>query len=379
MRVIIAGGGTGGHLFPGIAVAEEFKGRDEGNELLFVGTEKGIEARVLPKLGWPLSFISAEGIKGKGVISKIRAVYKLIPGFFESIKIIKGFRPDAVIGVGGYASAPMLLAARFLGKRSAIHEQNALPGVTNRILGKVVERVFISFSDSAGFFPQGKVVVSGNPLRKEILEGLKEPSPQPSTHPGINPRGRGRKAILIFGGSLGAHRINSVVLEMIRHLDEPNRWRITHQTGEKDYKETEEGYLGADWQADVRPFIYDMAAAYIEADLVICRAGATTVAELTAAAKPAILIPYPFAADDHQRVNAESLVNVGGAVMILEKDLTGERLAREVERLLDDSEMLKKMGENARKLARVDAAKVVVDGVYELVKGRGGVTPPAEE
>lgn len=361
MRVIIAGGGTGGHLFPGIAIAEELKGRGEGNELLFVGTERGIEARVLPKLGWPLSFISAEGIKGKGVLSRIRAVYKLIPGFFESVKIIKGFRPDAVIGVGGYASAPMLLAARFLGKRTAIHEQNALPGVTNRILGKVVERVFISFPDSAGFFPQGKVVVSGNPLRKEILKGL-----QGSGVSGQGPAGK-KPAILIFGGSLGAHRINTVVLEMIRHLDDPNRWSITHQTGEKDYKEIEEGYLGADWQADVRPFIYDMASAYIQADLVICRAGATTVAELTAAGKPAILVPYPFAADDHQRVNAESLVNVGGAVMILEKELTGERLAREVERLLGDSEMLKKMGENARKLARVAAAKVVVDGIYELV------------
>ncbi len=358
MRVIIAGGGTGGHLFPGIAVAEEFKGRDEGNELLFVGTEKGIEARLLPKLGWPLSFISAEGIKGKGVISRIRALYKLIPGFFESIRIINGFRPDVVIGVGGYASAPMLLAARFLGKRTAIHEQNALPGVTNRTLGKFVERVFISFPDSVGFFPGGKVVVSGNPLRKEILEGLKG-----------KVKVEGKRSLLIFGGSLGAHRINTVVLEMIRHLDEPNKWRITHQTGEKDYKETEEGYLGADWQADVRPFIYDMASAYTWADLVICRAGATTVAELTAAGKPAILIPYPFAADDHQRVNAESLVNVGGAVMILEKELTGERLAREVERLLGDSEMLKKMGESARKLARVDAAKVVVDGIYKLVEG----------
>ncbi|MDO8446082.1 MAG: undecaprenyldiphospho-muramoylpentapeptide beta-N-acetylglucosaminyltransferase [Deltaproteobacteria bacterium] len=359
MRVIIAGGGTGGHLFPGIAIAEEFKGRDEGNELLFVGTEKGIEARILPKLGWPLNFISAEGIKGKGVLSRIRALYKFIPGFFESIKIIKGFKPDAVIGVGGYASAPVLLAARFLGKRTAIHEQNALPGVTNRTLGKVVERVFISFPDSAGFFPQGKIAISGNPLRKEILEGLKRSA--------VGSRQSEKKTILIFGGSLGAHRINTVVLEMIRHLDEANNWRITHQTGEKDYKEIEEGYLEADWQADVRPFIYDMASAYIEADLVICRGGATTVAELTAAGKPAILIPYPFAADDHQRVNAESLVNVGGAVMILERDLTGKRLASEVERLLGDSEMLKKMGESARKLARVDAAKVVVDGVYKLV------------
>lgn len=185
MRLIIAGGGTGGHLFPGIAAAEEFKGRDSANELLFVGTEKGIEARLLPKLGWPLRLIPAEGIKGKGFFARVKAVYKLIPGFFESIRIIKGFKPDVVLGVGGYASAPLLLAAKFLRIKTAVHEQNALPGVTNRILGKVAERVFVSFPDTAGFFPEGKATVSGNPLRKEILEGLKEPSPQPS------PKGRG--------------------------------------------------------------------------------------------------------------------------------------------------------------------------------------------
>ncbi|MBI4745229.1 MAG: undecaprenyldiphospho-muramoylpentapeptide beta-N-acetylglucosaminyltransferase [Deltaproteobacteria bacterium] len=360
MKLIIAGGGTGGHLFPGIAIAEEFKGRDTVNEVLFVGTEKGIEAGVLPKLGWPLRFISAEGIKGKGVFARVRAVLKLVPGFFESIKIIKAFKPEIVIGVGGYASAPLLLAARFSGIMTAVQEQNALPGLTNRMLGKVVERVFVTFPDSASFFPAGKVVVSGNPLRKEIIEGLREPSPQPS------PRGRGRKTILIFGGSAGAHRLNMATLEMVGQINDPDRWKIIHQTGEKDYKEVKEGYIEADWQADVRPFIYDMAAAYSDADLIICRAGATTVTELAAAGKPAILIPYPFAADDHQRVNAESLVKAGGAMMLLESVLTGERLATEIERLLVDSEFLRKMGDSARKLARLDAAKVVVDGVYEM-------------
>ena len=362
MRMIIAGGGTGGHLFPGIAIAEEFKERGDENEVLFVGTEKGIEARVLPKLGWPVRFISAEGIKGKGALSKIRALYKLIPGFFESVKVIKEFGPDAVIGVGGYASAPLLMAARFLRIRTAIHEQNALPGVTNRTLGKVVNTVFVSFPGSIGFFPEGKVVVSGNPLRREILKGLKRPA--------VSSQQSEKKTILIFGGSLGAHRINMAVLEMIGQINEPDRWRIIHQTGEKDYKEVKEGYIEADWQTDVRPFIYDMASAYSEADLVICRAGATTVAELTAAGKPAILIPYPFAADDHQRVNAESLVKAGGGVMILEKDLTGEGLASEVERLLDNGDILRSMGEKAGTLARLDASKFVVDEIYELVGSR---------
>ncbi len=363
MRLIIAGGGTGGHLFPGIAIAEEFKGRDAVNEVLFVGTEKGIEARVLPKLGWSLRFISAEGIKGKGGFARIRAVLKLVPGFFESIKIIKAFKPEIVIGVGGYASAPLLLAARFSGIRTAVHEQNALPGVTNRMLGKVVDRVFVTFPDSASFFPEGRVVVSGNPLRKEIVEGL-----QWSVVSGQWSEGK-KPTILIFGGSAGAHRINMAALEMIGQINDPDRWKIIHQTGEKDYKEVKEGYIKADWQADVRPFIYDMASVYSDADLIICRAGATTVAELAAAGKPAILIPYPFAADDHQRVNAESLVKAGGAMMLLEKELTGVRLATEVERLMGDSEMLEKMGDSARKLASLDAAKVVGDGVYKLVNG----------
>jgi UDP-N-acetylglucosamine--N-acetylmuramyl-(pentapeptide) pyrophosphoryl-undecaprenol N-acetylglucosamine transferase len=361
MRVIIAGGGTGGHLFPGIAIAEELKGRDTGNEILFVGTERGIEARLLPGLGWHVRFISAEGIKGRGTSSRIRAVFKLVPGIFESLKVIRGFKPDVVIGVGGYASAPLLTAARVLGIKTAIHEQNALPGMTNRLLGKFVDRVFVSFPGSSTFFPGRKVKVSGNPLRKGIFEGLKEPSPQPS------PKGRGR-TVLIFGGSLGAHRINTAALEMIRLLSRPEGWRIIHQTGERDLEEVREGYRKAGWDADIRPFIDDMASAYRDADLVICRAGATTIAELTVVGKPSILIPYPFAADDHQRVNAEVLVKTGGALMVLEKELTGERLASEVKRLLGDREMLKVMGDGARRLARVDAARVVVDGLYELAK-----------
>lgn len=391
MRLIIAGGGTGGHLFPGIAIAEELKGRETRNEVLFVGTEKGIEARVLPRLGWPVKFISAEGMKGKGVTARARALLKLIPGFFESMRIIRAFKPDVVLGVGGYASAPMVMGARFMGVRTAIHEQNALPGVTNRILGKVVNIVFVSFLDSTVFFPNGKVVVSGNPLRKEILEGLKE---------GI--KAGGRKSILVFGGSLGAHRINTAILEMVKHLDEAHSWTIVHQTGEKDLEEVKEGYRKAgfrvknapfppgmgpgfktavgdagvedskgEFDIEVRPFIDDMASAYREADMVICRAGATTVAELTAAGRPAILIPYPFAADDHQRVNAESLVKTGGVIMILEKDLTGERLAAEVKRIFDDEKLLINMGEKVRGLARLDAAGVLVDGLYDLGKGKG--------
>ncbi len=358
MRVIIAGGGTGGHLFPGIALADEFKRRSAGSDVLFVGTEKGIEARVLPKLGWPVRFISAEGIKGKGVGSKVRAIMKLIPGLFSSVQILRTFKPDIVIGVGGYASAPLLAAARLLNIRTAIHEQNALPGVTNRSLGKIVDRVFVSFTDSSAFFPAWKVMVSGNPLRKEILEGFKKE---------VEVEVEGKKSLLIFGGSLGAHRINMAALEMVNCLDDARNWKIVHQTGEKDFEEVKEGYRKAGLEVDVRQFIDDMTSAYREADLVICRAGATTIAELAASGKSAILIPYPYAADDHQRVNAESLVKTDGALMILEKDLTGERLASEVKRLMGDRALLKGMGDRARWLSRPDAARVIVDECYQLV------------
>lgn len=394
MKVIISGGGTGGHLFPGIAIAEEFRLRDTASDCLFVGTAKGIEARILPKLGWPIRLISAEGIKGRGILSKARAAFKLIPGLYESVKIIRDFQPDIAIGVGGYASAPILMAARLLNVRTAVHEQNALPGMTNRILGKVVDLVFVSFPGSSHFFPERKVVVSGNPLRKDILDGFRAEAAE---------KNKGRKTLLIFGGSLGAHRINMAALEMMKHLEEAREWKIIHQTGEKDLDEVKESYrkvgfklknspsppatgnggMGPDFktiiedksvedsegrlEVDVRPFIDDMTAAYREADLVICRAGATTIAELAVAGKPSILVPYPFAADDHQRINAESLVKASGAVIILEKNLTGEGLASEAKRLMGNKELLKDMGDNARRLARPDAAKVIVEKCYELV------------
>ncbi|QXE89517.1 undecaprenyldiphospho-muramoylpentapeptide beta-N-acetylglucosaminyltransferase [Geomonas subterranea] len=351
MRLIIAGGGTGGHLFPGIAVAEEFLARSSENEVLFVGTERGIEARLLPKLGYKLELISASGMKGLGTVKKLMSAGRLLYGYAQSRKILKEFRPDLVLGVGGYASAPILLAAKGMGIPRFIHEQNALPGLTNKVLSRVVDGVFISMEEAAAFFPEGITQMTGNPIRKEILWGFQEQRARKS----------GDFSILVFGGSAGAQRINSAMLEALPHLEQvKGKLRITHQTGEKDVARVREGYQARGVQAQVLSFIDDMSAAYGAADLVICRAGATTIAEVTACGKGCVFIPYPYAADDHQRKNAESLVKRDAGRMILEEDLTGEHLAAEILQLMEHPEQMAELEKNARSLAQLDAAQAIV-------------------
>ena len=351
MRLVIAGGGTGGHLFPGIAVAEEFLARGVGNEVLFVGTSHGIEARMLPKLGYPLALISASGMKGLGTSKKLLGAGRLLYGYAQSRKILKDFRPDLVLGVGGYASAPLVLAARGMGIRRFIHEQNATPGLANRILGHFVDAIFISMPESAGFFSQGITRMTGNPIRREILWGFQE-----------RVRSAGDTfSLLVFGGSAGAHRVNTALIEALPHLEGVrHRLRIRHQTGEKDLERVREGYRSLGFQAQVTTFIDNMSAAYGAADLVICRAGATTIAEVTACGKGCIFIPFPFAADDHQRKNAESLLKRDAGLMILEEDLNGERLAGEILALMEHPERLARMERNARSLAQLDAAQAIV-------------------
>ncbi|OGU05764.1 MAG: undecaprenyldiphospho-muramoylpentapeptide beta-N-acetylglucosaminyltransferase [Geobacteraceae bacterium GWC2_58_44] len=351
MRLIIAGGGTGGHLFPGIAVAEEFLARGPENEVLFVGTSRGIEARLLPKLGYKLALISASGMKGLGTARKVLSAGRLLYGYAQSRKILKEFRPDLVLGVGGYASAPLLLAARGMGIRRFIHEQNAAPGITNKILGRFVDGIFISMPESESFFPKKITMMTGNPIRKEILWGFHE-----------RVRSVGENfSVLVFGGSAGAQRVNSALLEALPHLESvKHRLRITHQTGEKDLERVRQGYRAQGCQAQVTGFIENMSAAYGAADLVICRAGATTIAEITACGKGCIFIPYPHAADDHQRKNAESLLKRDAGFMILEEELTGEKLAGEILTLMEHPERLAEVERNARSMAQLDAAQAIV-------------------
>ena len=362
MRLVVAGGGTGGHLFPGIAVAEEFLARDKDNEVLFIGTPNGIEARVLPKLGYRLEFIAVTGMRRKGRIEQVKGIAYLVKSYFQSKRILEAFRPDIVLGVGGYASGPVVLAAGQFPCRRFIHEQNALPGFTNKILARFAEKAFLSIEESERYFPAGKSLLTGNPLRREILENVQLSRAGREASETFN--------LLVFGGSAGAHSINMAMIDALPFLSEvKSRMSIIHQTGEKDLDEVKAGYQREGFNAEVLPFIHDMADAYRRTDLVICRAGATTVAEVTACGKACIFIPFPYATDDHQRKNAEALVEKGAGFMLLNMDLSGKSLAHMIRELVDDRERLHIAGMCARQLARPDAAKLIVDEMVEGLKG----------
>lgn len=364
MRLIIAGGGTGGHLFPGIAVAEEFLARDPDNQVLFVGSAQGIEARTIPRLGYQLELISAAGIKGKGGLAKLKGAAMLLYGYSQSRKILQRWQPDLVMGVGGYASLPTVMAARGMELPRFIHEQNALPGMSNKVLARVADRVFISLEESAKFFPATKTRLTGNPLRQQILENLKGTG-QPEG-------GSERFRLFIFGGSQGAHALNVALPQAIAQLDggHQQRLEIMHQTGEKDYDQVSQAYRTAGIEAQVRPFIDDMAQSYQWADLIICRAGATTIAEVTALGKACLFVPFPHATDDHQRKNAEALLKKGACELLLEREMSGQGLSGAIVRLMDNPEELQRLGRNAASLARLDAAKAIVDEMLSVVRAR---------
>ena len=358
MRLIVAGGGTGGHLFPGIAVAEEFLSRDPNNEVLFVGTERGIEARVLPRLGYRLECIATSGLRGKSLFGRVKGVWQLLVGYLQSRRIVKEFGPDLVLGVGGYASGPLVLAAERNARPCFIHEQNALPGLTNRLLAKRVKKIFVSIEESLRHMPPGKTMLTGNPLRRQIVESLgltlRDPGADGTFH------------VLVFGGSAGAHHINMAMAEALPALAEfRERLVVTHQTGESDLAEVREAYQREGFDAQVVPFIDNMAEAYARADLVVCRAGATTIAEVTACGKACIFVPYPYAADDHQRKNAEALTTRGAGFMILDRELSGERLAGVLGDLIRSPEKITAAGRNAAKLARPEAARMIVDEMLQ--------------
>lgn len=357
MKIMIAGGGTGGHLFPGIAIAEAFLKKERENEVLFVGTERGLEKRVLKELGYPLETLDIEGIKGRSWKRSIQAAFKIPGSMMQAYKIIKKYSPHIVIGVGGYASGPAVLTAHFMGIKTAVAEQNALPGVTNRILSKFVDKIFLSFPDRGQWFPAAKSVVTGNPIRASFAaapERLKKIAGKPFQ-------------ILIFGGSQGAHAINMAVLDAAAALEgSREKIKFVHQTGEKDVREIRDAYKRLNMNAEVYPFIMDMAKAYGEADLIICRAGATSVAEITAMGKAAIFVPFPFAIHDHQTKNAEILVHAEAAMMIPEKDLSGHQLAKTIERLIDDPVLIDDMENKAKALGNFRAADDVAEACIKI-------------
>ncbi len=369
MRLLIAGGGTGGHLFPGVAVAEELKARDPAAEVLFVGTERGIEARVLPELGWPLALIAVSGLKTVGALGAARGLSRVPGALWQSRALVRSFNPDVVIGVGGYASGPVVLAARLMGRPTAILEQNSIPGLTNKILGRVVECVFLAFEDSQRFFPAKKIVLSGNPIRRQLLDELRQPggNSQAGDH-ADNAAGSSADAasapprLFVFGGSQGARALNQMVPEACAALVERGvSFSVVHQTGAADLEDTRERYRAHAVEADCRAFIHDMAAEYRAADLIVSRAGATTVAELGVVGLPALLIPYPFAADNHQELNARELVDAGAARLRRQADLTPALLADDLAELLGDATLRADMAAAMRRFGRPDAAARVID------------------
>jgi len=364
MKLIIAGGGTGGHLFPGIAVAEEFLSRDPGNQVLFVGTERGIEARAVPAAGYHLELISAAGIRGKRTLSQLKGSAMMIYGYAQSRKILKRFRPDMVLGVGGYASLPMVLAARGMRIPRFIHEQNAIPGLTNRLLARFVNMVFITLEESARYFPAATTLLTGNPLRRQILNLVEKASSSNATDDAKN---ADTFRLFVFGGSQGAHAINTAMIEALPLLKMSRcNMIITHQTGEKECADVKAAYHAAGVEALVTPFISDMAAEYAKADLIICRAGATTIAEVTACGKACLFIPFPYAVDDHQRRNAEALLKKDACFMMLERELTGGALAGTIRALSEDPDLVRRTGELAFSLARLDAARIIVDQMTKI-------------
>lgn len=354
MKVLIAAGGTGGHIFPGIAVAKELLRRDEYSEILFVGTAKGLETRIVPENGFQLSLINSAGLKNVGFKGKLKGITLLPKSFLEARQIIRQFRPHVVVGAGGYVSGPVLMMAAIMGVPTLVMDSNALPGFTNRQLARFVDKAALTFAEAIPYFGS-KGSVTGNPVRAEFFN--------------VPAKQRGEVFhILIFGGSQGARAINNAMSDALVHLTEfVGQLTITHQTGEADFEKIREIYSRSAFpDADVRPFISDMFVEFAKADLVISRAGATTCAELGAAGKAAIMIPLPTAADDHQRKNAEALQNAGAAKMLIQAELSGERLASEIKDLIEHAGKVTLMETAAKGIGRPDAAERTADLIEEL-------------
>ncbi len=360
--MILAGGGTGGHIYPAIAIANEFKFRFPDSDILFAGTRKGLEKELVSKNNFRLEFISAIGLARSLKKELFILPYFLVKSLLESRMVIKKFNPDMVIGTGGYVSLPVVLAAGLMGKKTVIQEQNSYPGLSTRILSLLAGRVFLSYQNSTRYFIfKKKLKVLGNPIREEILSGNKEEGLKKFN---LEPN---KKTVFVFGGSQGSKNINKAIKEGMEHLKKYEDLQFLWQTGNKDFEEIKDFMKSINLTSTVLPFIQDMASAYAVSDLLVCRAGALTLAEVTACGKPVILIPYPFATADHQRYNALSLKEKGAAEVILEKELKGENLAELIAGLIKDENRLKEMSDNSKMLAKPLATSQIVDEMVEFL------------
>jgi UDP-N-acetylglucosamine--N-acetylmuramyl-(pentapeptide) pyrophosphoryl-undecaprenol N-acetylglucosamine transferase len=364
MRFLLAAGGTGGHVIPALVVARELIARNPGSQALFVGTAKGVENRLVPQAGFPLELVEVKAWQGQSLIVRARNLCGAPRALWQAFRIVLKFRPSVVLGVGGYASGPIMLAAGLSGIPLAVLEPNAYPGMANRLVAPWVARALLGFEQTATFFRPGRSAVVGIPVRKEFFEIEPKRHSPPFT-------------ILIFGGSQGARSLNRAAVAALPNLKRlcekngeilGNYLRIVHQTGQSEYNAMREEYVRQNVDADVSPYIEDMRGIFARADLVICRAGANTVAELAAAGKAAILVPFPAAANQHQLRNAEALANVGAARLILDKDLNGETFSSAVEELLRSPEALEQMETHIRPLARRDATQLIAEELERLAR-----------
>ncbi len=350
MRLVITGGGTGGHLFPGIAVAEALMTELPGSEVLFVGTDRQVDNRVLGQRPFKTATLKCQGLKGKSISAVVAALIQLPMALLKAIAVLHKFKPDLVMGVGGYVTGPVVLAAKLLGIPSCVHEQNSVPGLANKLLGRFADRIFLSIPGSEVYFPSGRTVLTGNPVRTEILasQGRREETEGP--------------VLLVMGGSQGAHKLNSLVVDgLCRVADElPAGFKVIHQTGRIDEESVAKSYAAEGINSEAKAFIDDMADVYRQADLVVSRAGATSLAEICVLGKPSILIPFPYAADNHQEHNAMMVVNSGGAIMHLESELDSSELVTDVLRIISDPVTMKQMGVGAREVSFPEASSAIV-------------------
>ncbi len=357
VKVMIMAGGTGGHVFPALAVADELKQREV--EVSWIGTQKGIESELVPQAGYPLTFIRVAGLRGNGAFGWLMAPFRVVKAVWQALRLMRVFNPDVVIGLGGFASGPGGVAAWLLKKPLLIHEQNAIPGLTNRLLAKLAKRVLAGFPNS--FDDKVEAEWVGNPVRKQI-----EDLPMPHLRQSDD---NGRLKLLVLGGSLGARTLNEVVPAALQLMDVTQRPEVRHQCGKKHIEACQTAYRQAGVEAEITDFIADMAAAYSWADLVICRAGALTVAEVAAAGVASILVPYPYAVDDHQTHNAALLVDAGAARLIADDKLKAEELSVSLRQFDQDREGLLNMANAARQVAKIGSATRIADLCLEYAHG----------
>jgi UDP-N-acetylglucosamine--N-acetylmuramyl-(pentapeptide) pyrophosphoryl-undecaprenol N-acetylglucosamine transferase len=371
MNIIIVGGGTAGHINPGLAIAKHVLVKHSKANILFIGTERGLEKDLVPREGFKIEFIKARGFKREISLDIFFTVKDMIDGYFQAGKILKEFKPEVVIGTGGYVCVPVIIAASRLKVPTIIHEANAFPGIANRILGRIADIVAISFRETEKFFRHSKkVIFTGNPVRAEIIYASNETSGLRRERLSENEK----PSVLVFGGSRGAQKINEAVIELIKSNNGVLRYSLVLSTGQSQYdlvlKKLQENGFDKEKliNIEILPYLFEIAKDMASADIIVARAGAISTSEITAMGIPSILIPYPFATENHQEFNARSLEKQGAAIVILEKDLTGDLLNQQITSLVNNKEQLSKMAKNARKMGVIDAVEKIGGVIEELRK-----------